>query len=285
MGTQSSYGGPGDRQPLLPSWALDPVVPAGPDDGSADSDSPSPTPAQPAVPQPQTTPAPRTQRWNAARRSISSVVRSGGGGGRMGRAARRYVSAKGGARKAARAAKSGRRATAALGGFLGDVARSGFREAAVRLGIAALLGNDAQTVFAAIIDAIAPDGATSEGAAARRAVSDSLWQLYDRYSLDTADLSRLDSMDVAAVREALEASITTYVYTRWLQEVGIKIEEWAMSEAQAVRRERDVKAYVQDLVRLDFQEMDVLSMDWTSRKARDFVERQYVAAYSVFEVT
>jgi hypothetical protein len=145
------------------------------------------------------------------------------------------------------------------------------------------LGDDAQTVFAAIIDAIAPDGATPEGAAARRAVSDSLWQLYDRYSLDTADFSRLDSMDAAGVREALEASITSYVYTRWLQEVGIKIEERAMSEAQAVRRERDVKAYVQDSVRLDFHEMDVLSLDWSSREARDFVERKYAEAYSVFE--
>lgn len=81
----------------------------------------------------------------------------------MRRAATRYVRAKGGARRAAAQARSGRASTARLGGFLSDVAARGFTEAARSLGLE-VIGQAADVVLAAILNAIAPAGNTDDDA-------------------------------------------------------------------------------------------------------------------------
>ncbi len=205
-----------------------------------------------------------------------------GGGQRLGRAARAYIRANGGSRRAARAAVAGRKATVRLGGFLADVARSGLREAAERIGIANVLGQDAETVFAAIVDAIAPAGATPEEAAARGGISDALWRLYDEMSLRD-DVYNINALDAPAVAKAVEAAIVAVIFNRWLQEVGIRLEEHGPSPAEAVRRERDLKDYVRQSVHLDLEGTDILAMDWRSPTARQFIENKYTEAYAVFE--
>jgi hypothetical protein len=145
-----------------------------------------------------------------------------------------------------------------------------------------VLGQDAETVFAAIVDVIAPAGATPEEAAARGGVSDALWRLYDEMSLRD-DVFNIDALDAPAVAKAVEAAVVAVVFNRWLQEVGIRLEERAPSAADAVRRERDLKDYVRQSVHLDLEGIDILAMDWRSPTARQFVEDKYAEAYAVFE--
>lgn len=298
MGTQNSYRGPGDRQPLLPSWALTPAVmpegdaaPESPGDPPAGINPEVPTPVDPmapavkppeqSLPNEAARPQPVHEKWRAARGAFRRYVTGGGDRGGLGRAARAYVRAKGGPRRAARAATGGRTATARLAGFLADVARHGVEEAARRAGLASLLGRDSETVFAGIIDSIAPAGATAEEAAARAAVSDALWRVYDQLSL-ADDIHKLDSMDAQSVAGAIEAAIVAYIYNRWLQEVGIRLEERALTAAQAVRLERDVKDYTRESVRMELENIDVLAVDWRRGEGRQFVERKYTEAYNVF---
>ena len=177
MGTSSSFGGPGDTKPLLPSWALQPipsplqpisVIPDGADQTPSVPPAAPPQPtAQPITP--QVTVAPPRQPsapWRAAKRRMGRVA-SGGGSAAIGAAARSYVCAKGGARQAARSARASRAATIAFGGFLADTVRHGLGEALRRLGNL-VLGKDAVAAFATIVDAIAPDGAQPEEASAQR---------------------------------------------------------------------------------------------------------------------
>jgi hypothetical protein len=138
-------------------------------------------------------------------------------------------------------------------------------------------------VFAELATRLAPSGATLEEAAARRAISDALFSLYERYDLENADLSRLDAMDGDAIRDALQVSVASYIYHRWLQELGDRIEENAIDADQAYRLEREVRDYVQLAVRLDLANVDVMNMDWDGQEGRQLMDRIYNEAYSLLE--
>ncbi|RUL87987.1 Qat anti-phage system associated protein QatB [Tautonia sociabilis] len=215
------------------------------------------------------------------------MTRFTGGGGRtsLKRAASNYVGAKGGARNAARAAASGRAGTARLGGFLADVLRRGIDRAARELGLTGVVGRAVDEVFAAIANAIAPDGATLESAAARAAIDEALAHLYERYVTPEGDAGTLDSMDADAVRDSIRISIESYVYTRWLEELSQRIEVRAVSAAEALRLEREVKDYVRETVRLDLGSVDVLRIDWAGSEGRGIIDRLYREAYDLLEAS
>jgi hypothetical protein len=309
MGTSSSFNGPGDTSHLLPSWALEqpsplpllppidppdlgvptvadvpvsvPAVPAAPS-GVVVPTSPIPlaTPNPPVAPTPPRSPS---APWKAAKVRMGKVASGGGQPRAIGRAARAYVRAKGGARQAARTARASRSATVTFGGFLADAARRGFAEAMRGLGITQVLNRDAETVFAAIVDAIAPDGARPEEAAARQGIVEALWHLYDQLSVQDGGWARLEAMDGTAVNAALETAVVECVYSRWIQEVGIAFERKAATAQEAVRRQRDVKDYIRESVRLDFQGKNVLEVNWQGDEGRTFVESKYIEAYAIFE--
>jgi len=297
MGTSSSYGGPTGINPLLPDWAQPDMSSPAQDDGAPDGDAseagngdttkdmsdgqPASAPSTDTLPQ-----LPATTNFRGAKSSMTRFVSGGGGGGGRGRIARvgrNYVRARGGSRGSAQAATSGRSSTARLGSFLSSVASQGVAEAARTLGLGDLAGRSAADVFAAIANSLAPSGATLEEAAARRAVDDALFALYRQFDLENADISRLDQMDGQAIRGAVEASVSAYIYHRWLQELGDRIEENAVTADQAVRLEREVRDYVEQTVRLDLREIDVLTLDWNGPEGSRIVERIYQEAYGLLE--
>src|SRR6185503_5242612 len=119
-----------------------------------------------------------------------------------------------------------------------------------------------ETVLAAIANALAPDGATLEEVAARRAIDDSLATIFEQYGVDDAGVEKLNALDAEGTRSAIELSVTGYIYQLWLQELGQKIEERAFSANRAVRLERDVKVYVAEAVKLDLKDRDPLTIRW-----------------------
>jgi hypothetical protein len=298
MGTSTSPGGPRGPFPLLPPWAQGGggEGPGPAPDGDGPAPEPAPDPAaetaangngtpqpppgmSPAVPLPM----PAMGNLGRAKNAMSRAASGGGGAGRIRRAAQRYVSGRGGSRAAARSAQSGRQATQRLGGFLSAVAAGGLRAAVEGFRLDVVLGQPIEEVFAAIANAIAPAGATLEEAAARRAVDDALCLLYERVGLQDGDFARLDKVDANTVREVLQASVAGYIYNRWLQEVGDRIERRSVSADAAVNLERQVRQFVTETVRIDFAEIDVLRYNWADPQGRELVERIYRDAYSLLE--
>lgn len=116
-------------------------------------------------------------------------------------------------------------------------------------------------------------------------MDDALFSLYERYDLADGNLARLESMDAAAICEAVQESIGSYIFHRWLQELGDRIEQNAVSADQAVGLECEVRDYVREAVKLDLSQVDVLTMNWNSPTAGGIVERIYQEAYSLLEAT
>jgi hypothetical protein len=214
---------------------------------------------------------------------MTGLAKYGGANGRMREVGRRYVRASGGTGAATRAASSGRSATARLGGFLSDVATRGFAEAAQSLGLATIVGQSASAVFTAILNALAPSGAGNEDAVARKATGEVLTELFERFGVEEGGFDRLDSMDAGAVAGAIKDSVSAFIYQRWLLELGRKIEEGAYSDTDAVRLEREVRAYVEDLVEIDLQGRDAVSIAWGGIEGQQFCQRIYGEAYALLE--
>jgi hypothetical protein len=150
------------------------------------------------------------------------------------------------------------------------------------IGVRGLAGRSAEEVFAAIADALAPDGATLEEAAARRAINESLAQLFEERVAD-GGLESLERMTAADVAAAVQNMVTAYVYHRWLEELGLSLERGAVSPAEAVRMEREMRAYVRDLVRLEIPPDRALATDWEGAEGQAFVQRLFEDAYSLLE--
>ncbi len=298
MGTSASNSGPKDKTPLLPSWAQGTaqagtaVSAATPSDaGTPDSSSSQVAPGNSNSTQSSqgqehdlptvTAAAVKNNPWQLARRAMTSATRGGGQSYQLQTAGRRYVSAKGGAKKAAETASGGRGATARIGSFISDVASIGFAEATRALGLQSIVGQKVDTVLAAIINAIAPAGANNDDAIARRAASETLRELFEKYEVQQAGLDALDAMTEKDVADSIERSVANYVYQRWLFDLSQRIEQNAVSETDAVKLERDVKDFVTGLVKLKLDGKKAVHLDWKGMQGQQFVQEIYDAAYKL----
>lgn len=291
MGTSKPYGGAGSP-PLLPPWATgdgSPQPPGNPSPDGNENGGPTPAPpvpplqqSPPPLPSPLPLPAPRLTPWTPAKRAMGNFAK-GGGAHNLGNAARNYVRARGGAKSAARAASGGRQTTASLGGFLSGVASRGIVEVVRELGLAAVIGQPVEIVLTEITNRLAPEGTTLEDAVARRAFNETLAAVFEKYGVEQDGLTKLNALDAEGVREAIEMSIVSYIYQRWLQELEIKVEERAISEREAVRCERDVRIFVRDAVSVDMAGKNLLTLRWNDREGREIIERIYQQAYSTLE--
>lgn len=295
MGTSASNSGPSDKTPLLPDWAQGGVAPnpdappsdmpsggEAPDQGGTGSPGESPEAPAP-LPGADNTSVHVAIRgpWSLARRAMTSVASGGGGTRRLRIAGRRYVRAKGGAKSATASTAAGRATTAGLGGFLSGIATGGVVQAAQSLGLQSVVGERAELVLAAVIDAIAPAGTTNDEAIARRAATETLRELFEKFGVEQNGIEALNAMKAADVAEAVELSVSAYVYQRWLFDLSLKIEEYAVSEAEAVRLERDVKVFVKGLVKLKLNGGKAISLDWKGPQGKAFIQEIYETAYGL----
>ena len=306
MGTSKSYGGPRDKIPLLPDWALAPPSdgePPGEEEEEQEQESPPDSVEQQASGNgevgddadddsdeaslgddgagPEPGPLVAGGSWRSARTLFGKAVKKNGDRASFRKAAQSYVHAHGGSRRAAQTATSGRTATARLGGFLADVARRGLDAALAGLNLSSVVGKDAGTVFAAISNALSPDGASSEQAAAREAVNDVLADLYERFVPEDGDLSKLNALTSDDISKAVIDSVSCYVYRRWLNELSKQMEKKAISSSEAVSLEREAKLFVKDSVKLDLTGRNPLTMNWGA-EGNAIVEKIFQEAYSLF---
>lgn len=314
MGTSNSGGGPGDKTPLLPDWALPRHVDGG-DGGDAGAEGGSeggadhgdlgegdggdnedsgtagetggeeggavdPTAAI-VAPSQRPPAARRPAYWATAKSRLASVASGGHTRAGIARAGRAYVRARGGSRAASHSATSARGATARLGGFLSLVASQGVRPALESLGLGRLVGSEAHLVFAAIIDSLAPEGSDLEQAATREAIGQTLAGLFEEYVAPDGSVAALEAMTPDGIRAAVEASVAASIFHRWLGDLERRLEEKAVTAAQAVKLERDMESYVRETVKLDLTDKDPLKIKWEGEEGAAFVERIYQEAYSI----
>lgn len=289
MGTSSSYPGPTGANPLLPPWA-EPLPPEEPQEPQADKDEDpdqqaddnsnkdKPTPDGHKDASPQKEPDKPTP-WRTPKLHIGRCA-DGKPNASYSAVGRSYVRASGGARSAATAASTGRSSTTRLGGFLADVAQRGFAEAARRLGLQDLAGKSAHSVLASLIDLIVPGAGLREEAAARKAMIETLSELFDRCEVEAAGLEALNSVSSENIGELVELSVANYVNERMQQELVYRVEQGTLDEHEANGVCAELRDFIVSVVRLDFKNVDLANMDWNTEGKR-LIDRAYQSAYSL----
>jgi hypothetical protein len=281
MGTSSSYKGPTGRNPLLPPWGQEPVIPETDNNNPPEQNNDN---EEDQLPQPQQQTPPELNlpdvSWSGVK-GIVSRLSNGRPSGSWKSAFRSYVRARGGPRMAARTASSGRATTARLGSFLAGVLRAGVVEAARNIGLTDYLGRDAQSLLAAFIDLLAPAGALLEEAIARKALSETLTDLFERYDVEGNGLIALDNIDADAMKEVITLSITNYIYERFEQELVNCVERGNVSEDEANLLADQAKEFINGEVIIDMDNIDVATFDWGGAAGNSFIENLQQIAYSL----
>jgi hypothetical protein len=142
-----------------------------------------------------------------------------------------------------------------------------------------VVGRDSNVVFAAVLNAICPAGSSREEVATREAVSETLSELFGEFvANDPTGAGLVEAMTADAIKESLEASIVAAAFNRWLGDLSRRLEEKAVTAAEAVRLERDIRQYMEDTVRLDLSAVDPLTMNWEAN-APTIIDGLYEDAY------
>jgi len=286
MGTSKSYGGPGNRSPLLPPWVDDETSPLpnpNPETEQPGSNNPIENPTNPPSVDPQI--PLQSNNWASTSRHFGAYA-SGGGGLSLGKALNSYTKSKGGARQASKSARTGRKSTAKLGSFLSNVAASGIRMATENLGLGSeILGMPVELALGNILDAIAPDGATPEESAARRAINATLEEMYKRFEFGDGDFSNLESIDSYTAKELIGYSVTSYIYEKFLQDLYYCFENGNIAEDEVIRLEREVHPYIEATVKVELlqREVNVLTINWSGTEGQRFCDEIYSQAYALLE--
>jgi hypothetical protein len=135
------------------------------------------------------------------------------------------------------------------------------------------------TVFAAVVDAIAPEGITREEVAAREAVCETLADLFGQFVVaDPTGAALAQAMTPDGIRRAIESCVVAAAFNRWLDDLARQIESKAVSAAEALKAERDIHQYMVDTVKLDFADKEPLSIEWKT-DGQALIDRLYDDAY------
>lgn len=305
MGTSSSYCGPTGNNPLLPPWANEPplnnpppplipipnpeppLVPEPPPNPDiVPTNEPSPNNELPSVvcgvPSIMPIPVNPTISWRSPKAMVSQLAR-GSTSRELAKVFRSYTRARGGSSTSAQTSRSGISSTAALGSFLSQGIRQGFTQAAQNLGLQNFIGRDAQFVLASFIDLLAPEGSQLEEAIARKAMIETMSEMFQRYDVENRGLEALNSINADGMQEIITLSIVNYINERVQQELVNCIERGSCSEREANNLIGEMKDFIVGVVKIDFEDINLLTLDWNAPETINRVEEVYKTAYSLLE--
>lgn len=285
MGTSSSYGGPGGKTPLVPSWLGSGSGDSSDDgndglNGGNEGENEDAPPNLPSAPAPRPfPPLPDVGRFQTARKNFTRYAKSGGNDrASLGRAVSGYVSrAAGGHRQAAQRMGSSTITGANLANFLTTASSRGAREALRSLNLENLAGRPIEEIFLGLADYVCPEGGTVDEGIARGAFIETIADLAEFGVTD------LDSLSADQMQTVLELYASHAIEARLCNDIGTKI-CIAPTDVPAFERIQDqlhdfILRGVSDALTLARVELETLTQDRTLQ----FVESIYEQAFSILQ--
>ncbi|KAB8142889.1 hypothetical protein F8S13_11590 [Chloroflexia bacterium SDU3-3] len=220
--------------------------------------------------------APTGGGWPSAKRQATRFARTAGAaGGQVSpiQVIAAYIRAHGGADSAASSAVAAQGAIQRLGSFISQFVRGGLAEALASVGLAHLVGRDAGVVLEELVDWLAGPSGTLDESIAHTAMLTLL-------ARELPSLDVLADLDVAGVERMLGTLLIEYVYQRMVVELGVHLQNGALTAAEAVRAERDLYSYIIADVEFEFQFVGVNSVVWAGPEGQEIVKRLLESAYA-----
>ncbi|MNO62128.1 hypothetical protein D3C76_528000 [compost metagenome] len=263
MGTSSIYNGPKDRNPLLPEGFEDNYNSDNPNQNEDDNQERG-----------------EVFPWKVTKNAMSQFVT--GRSSNKGRIPRSYVRALGGARNAAKSAKSGSKAAIRLGQFLSDVINEGIEATFRRLNIE-YRGKNVESLFSEMVNILSEDSNTKEDIAARNASIDALSQLYDFVEENGMDIESLERMDESFFNKVMSSFISNYLIERLLKDLQSRLEKYADNISIAISKEKEVKEYISESVEVKLSDIEFRNIEYRDQNIDTVIEAIYRECYEILE--
>lgn len=211
--------------------------------------------------------------WQAAKTAMSKI--SSGTSSNIRKAISTYVKAHGGAKNASKSARSGVGTTINIGGFIANVSSQGFVDALESCNIE-YENKSIEDILTQLINYLAPAPITKEDSIARKALINTMEQLYE-----ILDAERLNLNDINAdtLNFLIPTYIEFYIYERLMSDLGSRIETADIDSKQAVVIENNLKDYINAKVEIAFKGKDFTKIEFTKKE----VESLYNQCYTVME--
>lgn len=216
--------------------------------------------------------------WTTFKRDASTFARQGGAA-RAGRALGGHIAALGGSAAAVGTAGAGIRTGQSLARLLvGSTGPTGLAGGLDAVGLGHLIGSDRFTILSQLLDRFAGAGSDLEAQSARDALLDVLDEVLpaDDVALDDVRL------DETRVIELLQMYLAALIYNRAIPVIDERLTRLE-NPRLAQRRDRELREFIEALVRLRTQGQSPLSIDWAGNDGRTFIERMLRAVYDQLE--
>lgn len=252
MGTSSSFGGPSNDRPLVPTF-VDDVTLGGADGANGDGgegddgangdggDTGDQNGAAPPAPLPSLPPAGPAGRFTAPRTNFTAFARSGGTDRRsLGRAVSGYVgSSMGSPRRAAQRMGMSRASGGAIVRLLQSVQANGIAETLRQLNLNALAGRPIEEVFAGLADYVCPEDGSIDQGIARNAFIETVADLAD------AGITDIDRLTPEQMTTVFELYVAHTIEARICNDIGTKAVSLPANPAAAQKVEDTLHDFIQ----------------------------------------
>jgi hypothetical protein len=217
--------------------------------------------------------------WTDFKRDASAFARHGGTN-RIAKTLAGYVAAAGGAAGAVAAAGPGISAGQSLATFLaGSTGPAGVAGGLETVGFGGLVGSDRFTILSALLDRFGGTGSNLEAQAARNALVDVLAEVLPEDEDVPLDEVRLTE---PAVVDLLQRYLIALIYNRAIPVIDERLTR-LQNPQLAQQRDKELRDFIEALVRLRTQGMAPLTTDWQGTEGREFIERMLRAVYDQLE--
>lgn len=281
MGTSSIYGGPTDKNPLLPEGFEDEYI------NDEDSDKSNPdheTEEEEGKPNDEEEKQKKellNGSWQETKKAMSQYIT--GSSSSKGRVASNYVRATGGSKSASNQAVSGRRATIQLGRFLSSIAQDGIYKTLENLHID-YIGKSVETLLSEIVNLISPNSNSKEDAVARNALIEVECKMYEFIVENGLEIESLDNMNEAIFDEIMSSYVTAYIFERMLSDLQSRFEKYADNAQVALQKEKEFREFIQISVELRLNDVKLSKLDYQDKSIDRLIRDLYTECYRVLEV-
>lgn len=290
MGTSTSNNGPSNNTTLLPSWAQvpenqsppNPPLPE-PNDNDGDENSNNPPIQNNDGNRPQQLEVPLSGDWRPARVGLSSFAKNPNAS-KFSSAAKSYVRSSGGSKGISKSIISGNRTGIKFGQLLSSFSNNGANNTFRELFNLDIQGLSLEIAINKIVDFLSPKDGTVEDSITSNAVIETLYEIYKDFNLSINDLSVLDSITNENIQDILTRYASSYIYSKWINEIGIVLENKEISEVLIVKIERQMKEFIRDSIKLEFSEINFKSEStFEKNKIQRIMSEVFETAYKALE--
>lgn len=256
MGTSSSYGGNKDNKHLLPDDYIDdnPDVIVVPD-----------------------------VSWQGLKTGMSKHINGTSGSGGIKRISSQYVKASGGAAALLSKSNNGIRSTVNLGNIISGIRHEGSIQTFQKLGIECV-GKSVKEIFSKLVNNIAEKSDTKDDSVAKEATIEALGKMYEFVEENGMEIEALDSMPEKLIGQVLCTFVGSYIWGKILNDLEICFEKHADNPMEAIRIEKDMKTYIENIVSVEFNKSELKNTLLTSNSINSCVEKLYQKCFEVLEV-